>query len=509
MRFDQSNNGGAAVVGSSDDLFGPARSCTDELIGAVGSYGLDGRLYRVNFRFYRDARKLENGREAPVKLVIRYRGTAAHLLTPVRVTAAQWDEVRGLVIGNRRRTVYNTLLSRILYIGQSVVREVGVQGFRTAADIRRLIAIQLSPAAKSEAERIAAEEQARKSSFFAGVVRWMDDAYGNTKGITEKTKQGRRMYARKLLSFFVALGYVIPDTSSDEESLHLAERIGLTRNQRTSGEVDITQLDAPLLGNGRNVELVTYDEISDRFMQSYDRWLAMLGVLANSRRRYVESIYPIMRYALDQGLTTNRSFSKFELAEMEETKKRNYTVDELRRIFTADQYCQNERERMALDIWKVTFMLIGINTADLLDVTEIGRDGRLDYIRHKTGRPYSIYVHPEAREILQRLIDGQIIGAKSTRRYASSAGLIKVIKEQLVNVLSRIEQKPHEFDDITLYWARHSWATVASELDVPRDVIAAALGHGRRTVTDVYVDFNLKKVDEANRRIIDYVQLKK
>ena len=61
------------------------------------------------------------------------------------------------------------------------------------------------------------------------------------------------------------------------------------------------------------------------------------------------------------------------------------------------------------------------------------------------------------------------------------------------------------FPKISTYWARHTWATIASELDIPKETIAAALGHGGNTVTDIYIDFDQKKVDEANRKIIAYL----
>ena len=53
----------------------------------------------------------------------------------------------------------------------------------------------------------------------------------------------------------------------------------------------------------------------------------------------------------------------------------------------------------------------------------------------------------------------------------------------------------------TSYYARHSVASIAAELDVPLDTIARMLGHmdSTRRVTLIYVDFNQNKVDEANR----------
>jgi integrase len=56
-----------------------------------------------------------------------------------------------------------------------------------------------------------------------------------------------------------------------------------------------------------------------------------------------------------------------------------------------------------------------------------------------------------------------------------------------------------------MYWARHSWATVAIDLDIPKDTVAAALGHSSNTVTDVYINFDRAKIDRANRMVLDYV----
>lgn len=61
-------------------------------------------------------------------------------------------------------------------------------------------------------------------------------------------------------------------------------------------------------------------------------------------------------------------------------------------------------------------------------------------------------------------------------------------------------------DKITTYFARHSWATIAAELDIPDDVISQALGHAaRNSTTAIYIERNIRKVDEANRKVIDWV----
>ena len=63
------------------------------------------------------------------------------------------------------------------------------------------------------------------------------------------------------------------------------------------------------------------------------------------------------------------------------------------------------------------------------------------------------------------------------------------------------------FPDLSTYWSRHTWSTIAAELDTPIDVIAHALGHEipGLDVTSIYIHFNEKKVDDANRKVIDLV----
>lgn len=59
---------------------------------------------------------------------------------------------------------------------------------------------------------------------------------------------------------------------------------------------------------------------------------------------------------------------------------------------------------------------------------------------------------------------------------------------------------------LSSYWARHTYATLLAEIDTPVEVISMALGHslGSR-VTQIYILQDLRKVDEANRRLFDYV----
>ena len=62
--------------------------------------------------------------------------------------------------------------------------------------------------------------------------------------------------------------------------------------------------------------------------------------------------------------------------------------------------------------------------------------------------------------------------------------------------------------DLSTYWSRHSWATIAYEIGIPVDIIGQALGHSDKShsVTFIYIKEDQGKVDEAKRRVIDYAK---
>ena len=159
------------------------------------------------------------------------------------------------------------------------------------------------------------------------------------------------------------------------------------------------------------------------------------------------------------------------------------------------------------------FCLIGINTIDLChlrksDVVE----GRIEYKRSKTGRDYSIRLEPEAQALVEKYAgEGEWL-LDILDRYANFKDFAHRLNENLQKMgsveVGKHGKKTREplFPSLTTYWARHSWATIAASLDIPNETIAAALGHGYgNRITAIYIDFDRAKIDEANRKVLDWV----
>lgn len=265
---------------------------------------------------------------------------------------------------------------------------------------------------------------------------------------------------------------------------------------------------------------LSFDDITFDWLNRFERFLkiqhldaegkeieGMRRLKANSIALHLRNIRAVVNAAIDEELTTLYPFRKFKIKQ-EETLKRSLTVEELRAL--RDYPCEPHQEKYR-DLFMLTFYLIGINGIDLFALTDV-QNGRIEYRRSKTGRLFSIKVEPEAQAIIDKykgenhlldVLDNYRNYRDFTHRMNDALG--KIGKVERKGLGGKKIREPL-FPKLTTYWARHTWATLAAELDIPDETISLALGHssGNR-VTNIYINRNRKKVDDANRRVIDYL----
>lgn len=239
----------------------------------------------------------------------------------------------------------------------------------------------------------------------------------------------------------------------------------------------------------------TWDDMTYKYIRELHVWMEKRGLRVNTISKYMMHFHSVVNAAIDDELAIKDPFRKYKF-ETEETMKRSLTVAELRKLFTAEV---GEKYQKALDVFKIMFMLIGVNTVDLMKLQKVTSDNRIVYRRSKTGKIYNIKLEPEIIYIInkyktkKKLVDLSDYGADA---HTVCTNLIRDLK-----VISEIAGIP----TITPYWSRHSWATAAAELDIPKTTISASLGHGSKTITDIYIDRDSRKVDVANRLVLDWV----
>lgn len=252
-----------------------------------------------------------------------------------------------------------------------------------------------------------------------------------------------------------------------------------------------------------NFEDVTYSWLSD-----FEVWMKRQGMSQNTRKIHFGNIRTAMREAYKRELTEADPFRRFSFRPAK-TRKRSLDVGVLRSLIN---YPVEPFAEIYRDMFVLSFMLLGINSIDLYNLKEVTRQGRIEYDRSKTGGIFSVKVEPEAMAIIEKYR-----GEKGLLCIADRWSDHRNFRHQMNAAIKRIgvaqgkgkKDKPSAglFAEVTSYWARHTWATMAYELGISEDVISQALGHqgsGAR-VTEVYIRRNMDRVDEANRRVLDWV----
>lgn len=260
-----------------------------------------------------------------------------------------------------------------------------------------------------------------------------------------------------------------------------------------------------------NKKELTFQDIDLKWLREFETLLIKEGLAVNTISIHMRNLRTIFNNAIDDELIPQNiyPFRKFNI-KTEETFKRSLTIEQLRQL--RDYNCEQHQIKYR-ELFMLMFYLIGINSIDLFNNKKTDNiiNGRINYRRSKTGRLYSIKIEPEAQIIIDKYKGSKYLidiaeKLKNPNDYLKRLDKnLKQIGEVKIGKQGKKTRDPI-LPNLSSYWARHTWATIAGELEIPKETIAAALGHeiGHK-VTSIYIDFNRNKVDEANRKVIDYV----
>lgn len=249
------------------------------------------------------------------------------------------------------------------------------------------------------------------------------------------------------------------------------------------------------IGEYADLDSLKMADIDYRWLCGFEQHLRERGNKVNSIGIHMRNTRAVFNHLIDLGDIEQESypFRKYKVRH-EETAKRSLLIEQLRAVRDTPE---GPMKRYA-DIFLLIFYLLGINLIDLCNLKEITPDGRIEYRRSKTGRVFSVKVEPEALAIINRYRGKGYLLDILDRRKEKAAH--KSFTSRMNRYLKRL------VPGISSHWAKHSWATIAAELEIPIETISTALGHkiGSGT-TAIYIRFNQRKVDDANRKVIDYL----
>mgnify|MGYP000602095532 FL=1 len=214
-------------------------------------------------------------------------------------------------------------------------------------------------------------------------------------------------------------------------------------------------------------------------------------------------------------LIPNSPFEDFKIPKQEATRKRAIPADIIKKVWKLPYkdmkkgYKSTCRYNLAKDCFILSFCLMGINSADLYNATEM-KGNTIVYNRTKTKarRLDSAKMMVDIPKIVQPLIDKY---KDSTGKrlfnfyqyYVDEKGFNKAINYGLKEIGALLE-----IEDLEYYAARHSWATIAlNKVGIDKYIVHAALNHVDEAmkVTDIYIERDFVNENRANAKVVKYV----
>ena len=214
-------------------------------------------------------------------------------------------------------------------------------------------------------------------------------------------------------------------------------------------------------------------------------------------------------------LIPNSPFMELEIPKQEATRKRAISADIIKKLWKLPYkdmkkgYKSTCHYNLAKDCFILSFCLMGINSADLYNATEMEgytivynrtktKDRRLDKAQMKVDIPRLILplVEKYKDKTGKRLFNFY-------QYYADEKGFNKAINYGLKEIGTILE-----IDDLEYYAARHSWATIAlNKVGIDKYIVHAALNHidDAMKVTDIYIERDFVNENKANAKVVKYV----
>lgn len=255
----------------------------------------------------------------------------------------------------------------------------------------------------------------------------------------------------------------------------------------------------------REQQDVMLDCLTPNLMKAYEMWLQKKGLVPNSTSFYMRILRATYNRAVEMDIIENTRPFRNVYTGVEKTVKRALPIGIIRKIRYLD-LSYDPRLDYARDMFILSFFLRGMSFIDMSFLRKKDlRFGHISYRRRKTGQLLSIKWTREMQEILNKYPENPtefllpIIKTNTENKRMHYHNRMSEINASLKRIAEIINLKI----PLTLYVARHSWASVARSKGIPISIISEGMGHDSETTTQIYLaSLDTTAVDRANAKIL-------
>lgn len=256
----------------------------------------------------------------------------------------------------------------------------------------------------------------------------------------------------------------------------------------------------------RNGVDVYIEDMDSNLLLAYEYHLKAKSLSPNTISFYMKRLRAVYNKAVEDGFAVYKNPFKRVFTSSEKTVKRAIPLTHIKRLKELD-LSYSASKSFARDMFLFSFYTRGMSFVDIAYLQKKDLKGKvLTYRRKKTGQLLSI----QWEQCMQEIVDRHSSTFMSPYLLAIIDNLNGDTRKQYHNIQSLINRHLKKIGTdldltipLTMYCARHSWASIARSEGIPVSVISEGMGHDSESTTRIYLaSLERQVIDKANRKIL-------
>ena len=279
-------------------------------------------------------------------------------------------------------------------------------------------------------------------------------------------------------------------------------------NLRKLGKIRISETYTATLNSFcrfREEKDVALDKVDSDIMIAYEAYLKTSGVSLNSSSFYMRNLRAVYNRAVEKELTPQRFPFKHVYTGIGKTVKRAVPIKVIKQIKEIYLSYSSSLD-FARDMFLFSFYTRGMSLVDMAYLRKKDlANGILSYRRRKTGQQLFIKWEKPMQEIADKYDTKNSIYLLPIIKHSSIEERTQYIYagHNINRNLKIIGRKLGLSIPLTMYVARHAWASIAKSKNVPLSVISEGMGHDSEATTRIYLaSLDNMAIDKANSLIL-------
>ncbi len=266
---------------------------------------------------------------------------------------------------------------------------------------------------------------------------------------------------------------------------------------------------------------VSFQRINPKYLKNYENWMIKKENTYTTIGIYLRNLRHILNRAIEDGVISHKKYpfgnskNKYKIPAANNVKKA-LNIKDIEKIFKYEPISVQEAKAKAY--WLFSYLCNGMNMVDIANLKfKNYNDNKIRFIRQKTKdttndkKEIIVSVLSEAKAIISEF--GNIPQSNDYIFPIFFPGMTEVeklnrLKQVIKNTnkyMKLISKKIGINENITTYYARHSYSTILKNSGASIEFISEQLGHSSIKVTANYLDsFEDEQRESISKNLINF-----